>query len=213
MSGAGEGLRHGALSASAMHLCVDMQRVFAEPTEWHAPWFDRVLPNVLTLVRSRPQRTIFTRFMPPPDAAARSGMWRHYFERWSQFTLKRADPAIFDLVSQLGDFVPPARVIDKPAYSPFHDTTLAAELRGQGVDTLVISGTETDVCVLAAALDAVDIGLRVIIADDAICSSSDETHDAIKTFFRTRLHEQVEIADAATILAHWPAATAVSEPY
>ena len=39
------------------------------------------------------------------------------------------------------------------------------------------SGSETDVCVLATVLDAVDIGYRVIVVRDAICSSSDEGHD------------------------------------
>ena len=38
----------------------------------------------------------------------------------------------------------------------------------------IVSGSETDVCVLATVLDAVDMGYRVIIARDAVCSSSDE---------------------------------------
>ena len=40
------------------------------------------------------------------------------------------------------------------------------------VDTLVISGSETDVCVLSTVLGAVDRGYRVVIAIDALCSSS-----------------------------------------
>jgi spore maturation protein CgeB len=41
----------------------------------------------------------------------------------------------------------------------------------------VISGGETDVCVLAAVMDAVDAGYRVVLAADALCSVSDESHD------------------------------------
>ena len=32
----------------------------------------------------------------------------------------------------------------------------------------IVSGSETDVCVLATVLDAVDMGYRVIIARDAV---------------------------------------------
>ena len=46
-------------------------------------------------------------------------------------------------------------------------------------DTLVISGAETDVCVLATVMVAVDAGYRVILAKDALCSVSDESHDAM----------------------------------
>src|SRR3546814_7558824 len=56
------GLRHGDLGATARHLCVDMQRLFAEPTDWETPWMGRVLPNVVRIVAAHPERTVFTRF-------------------------------------------------------------------------------------------------------------------------------------------------------
>ncbi|MHC2279292.1 hypothetical protein ACVME8_005935 [Bradyrhizobium diazoefficiens] len=37
---------------------------------------------------------------------------------------------------------------------------------------------ETDVCVLSTVLSAVDLGFRVVIVEDALCSSSDVGHDA-----------------------------------
>ncbi len=43
----------------------------------------------------------------------------------------------------------------------------------------MVSGSETDVCVLATVLDAVDLGYRVIVVRDAVCSSSDEGHDML----------------------------------
>jgi nicotinamidase-related amidase len=198
----------GELGPGTVHLCIDMQRVFAERTPWQTPWMPRVLPQALQLVRAHAAATVFTRFMPPRRPEERPGQWRRYFERWRELTLEPAGTALFDLVPELAACVPPAVVVDKPAYSPFHGTQLAAWLRTRGVDGIVVSGTETDVCVLAAVLDAVDLGLRVVVAEDAICSSSDETHDAMRRFFHTRLHEQVEVADVATILAHWHAAPA-----
>jgi nicotinamidase-related amidase len=52
-------------------------------------------------------------------------------------------------------------------------------LRQREAAALIGSGSETDVCVLATVLDAVDIGYRVIVVRDAICSSSDEGHDML----------------------------------
>lgn len=76
-------------------------------------------------------------------------------------------------------------------------------LRRRRIDSLIITGAETDVCVLAAVLNAVDLGYRVVLATDALCSSSDETHDALLTLYRGRFSQQIETADAATILAAW----------
>ncbi len=48
-------------------------------------------------------------------------------------------------------------------------------LRARNVGTLIISGSETDACVASTVLSAIDIGYKVVIARDAICSSSDES--------------------------------------
>jgi nicotinamidase-related amidase len=69
-------------------------------------------------------------------------------------------------------------------YSAFSGGQLQKYLQGRQVDTLIISGGETDVCVLATVLAAVDRGYRVIIVEDALCSSSDQTHDALLRFMR-----------------------------
>ena len=56
-----------------------MQRMFAEPTEWHTPWMERVLPNVVAVVELDPARTIFTRFIPPRSPDDVGGAWRRYY--------------------------------------------------------------------------------------------------------------------------------------
>jgi len=38
---------------------------------------------------------------------------------------------------------------------------------------------------------------------DAVCSSTDETHDALMTFYRQRLGQQVETADTEEVLYAW----------
>jgi hypothetical protein len=35
----------GLSAPACVHICVDMQRLFAEPTEWQMPWLEKVLPT------------------------------------------------------------------------------------------------------------------------------------------------------------------------
>jgi nicotinamidase-related amidase len=198
-----EELPHGPLPPSTAHLCVDMQNLFAEDTPWRTPWMDRVRPVAARLARHRPEHTVFTRFIPPERPEDMPGTWRRYYERWRELTGERADPRLVELVPELKALVPPATVFDKAVYSPFHDGRLAPLLHERGIDTLVVSGTETDVCVLAAVLGAVDHGFRVVLAGDALCSSTDETHDALLKLYHDRFGQQIEVAETEAILAQW----------
>jgi nicotinamidase-related amidase len=197
-------LPHGRLSPRTVHLCVDMQNLFLPDAPWAAPWMARVRPVVASVAGHDPARTVFTRFVPPQRPDQAEGRWRAYFEAWREVTRERAAPALIELVPELAEMVPPATVVDKPAYSPFHGSNLQRLLREREVDTLVVSGTETDVCVLGAVLDAIDLGYRVVLIEDAICSSADETHDALMTLYRSRFSLQLEVAPAAAVLAAWP---------
>lgn len=180
-----------------------MQNLFAEDTPWHTPWMKRVLPVVEQIAELHAERTIFTRFVPARNADELPGSWRRYYRRWAELTLDRLDPRLIELVPPLARLAPPAMTIDKRVYSPFAERALWGELRRRRADTLVITGAETDVCVLAAVLDAVDQGYRVVLATDALCSSSDETHDALMTLYHNRFAEQIESAESEEILAAW----------
>ena len=193
----------GPLDKRTAHLSVDMQRMFAEETAWHAPWTARVLPRIERLVAAFPERTIFTRFVPPRSPAAATGAWRRYYEHWSEMTLDRIDPGLVELVPALARFVPPATVVDKGEYSSFRAPALEPLLRARGIESLIVTGVETDVCVLATILAAVDAGYHVIVPTDAICSSSDETHDALLKLYRARYGEQVEPTTVESVLARW----------
>jgi nicotinamidase-related amidase len=118
-------------------------------------------------------------------------------------TIDRLGADKVDLIPALAAFVPPARVLDKRIYSPWINTGLDEALRAGGVDTLVITGAETDVCVLAAVMGAVDLGYRVITVTDGLCSSSDETHDALIGLYRDRYGQQIETAESEEVLANW----------
>jgi nicotinamidase-related amidase len=180
-----------------------MQELFAQKTAWHTPWMERVLPVVTRIAEARPDRTIFTRFIPAERPGEGNGTWRGYYERWAEMTQQALPPGMIELVEPLRRLVPPAEVLDKRVYSPWATPELHRRLQARGIDSLVISGAETDVCVLAAVLGAVDLGYRVVIPTDALCSSSDRTHDALLTLYRERYGQQVETVLSEQLLRAW----------
>lgn len=193
----------GTLGRGCVHLCVDMQRMFAEPTDWQTPWMNRVLPHVCRLAATHPERTVFTRFIPAARPGEGRGTWATYSRRWAGMTRERLDPGLIDLVPDLARLAPPAEIVDKTVYSPWLETGLDARLRARGVDTLIVTGAETDVCVLAAVLGGVDLGYRIVLATDGLCSSCDEAHDALLLMYRMRYGHQVETMTTAEILDRW----------
>ncbi len=196
-------LPFGPIGERARHLCIDMQRLFAPGGPWPTPWMERVLPVVATLAERYVERTIFTRFIPPRRPEDMPGSWRLYYERWRDVTLERLDPAMLELLPPLAELASRARVVDKPVYSAFSTPDLTLLLHEQSVDTLIVTGAETDVCVLATILGAVDRGYRVIVVTDAICSSTDEGHDALLGLYLNRFAQQIETVECATILESW----------
>jgi nicotinamidase-related amidase len=91
-------------------------------------------------------------------------------------------------------------VVDKSTYSAFFRSSLAGLLLDKQVHTVIVTGAETDVCVLSTVLDAVNFGF---IVEDALCSSSDAGHDALMTMYRLRFTEQIDLVRAEQLANHW----------
>ena len=197
------GLLRGDLRGGCMHLCIDMQNLFGPASPWHVPWIDAILPNIVDICSQRSEETIFTRFIPPRSPDAALGAWRGYYRKWETLTLNRINPSFIDLVDPLGDFSPPAVVLDKTVYSPWTEGFLQRYLHKRRVHTLIVSGAETDLCVLATLLGAVDRGYRVIIVHDAVCSVFDQTHDAIISLCHQRFSEQLELVCTDELIDSW----------
>jgi nicotinamidase-related amidase len=63
-------------------------------------------------------------------------------------------------------------VIDKGRYSAFHQTDLDARLKAHEVDTLIICGVLTDVCVLSSVFDAFALGYHIRLVSDACTTTT-----------------------------------------
>ncbi|GGF58326.1 cysteine hydrolase [Paracoccus acridae] len=196
-----EGLRYGPPGDRAVHLCIDMQRLFDKGSEWAVDWMRQVLPNVCQVVEMFPARTIFTRFIPPESLDDAPGAWRRYYEKWPQMLRQNLDSDWLRLLPELEIHLPGAQVFDKPVYSPWMDGRLHPMLQQDRVDTLILTGGETDICLLAAVIGAVDLGYRVIVVSDAVCSSTDDTHDAAMEMYAKRFGQQIEMIPTDRLIA------------
>src|ERR1700747_3139599 len=94
-----EQLRFGPLTDRTVHLCIDMQNLFALETPWHTPWTVRVLPVVTRIAERHQARTVFTRFIPPERPDQMPGSWQRYYERWQDLTRERIDPELLESVA------------------------------------------------------------------------------------------------------------------
>ena len=154
------GARFGPLS---------VQTLFAERTDWHVPWLERVLPIVTRQAEARRARTIFTRFMPPERPEEAAGAWRRYYRHWRKMT---GEQLVIPGSSGWYLTQPAGLCHRQKSLFPVRRGSFSQDTRQVRADTFVMTGGETDVCVLAAVMDAVDAGYRVVLADDALCSVS-----------------------------------------
>ncbi|MGI8626180.1 MAG: cysteine hydrolase family protein [Geodermatophilaceae bacterium] len=69
-------------------------------------------------------------------------------------------------------------IVAKRRYSGFFATDLDLLLRSLRVDTLILAGAATDVCVRATAQDAHQLNYRVIVAREWVAGTSDDQHQA-----------------------------------
>lgn len=98
-------------------------------------------------------------------------------------------------------------LIEKHQYSAFFpgSSALLQQLQGRDINTILITGTVTNICCESSARDAHALGLRVIMVADANAARRDEDHNATlhniyRSFGDVRTCQEVLalIAEAAT---------------
>ena len=174
-------------------LIIDMQRDFLEPGG-----FGAALGNDVSLLRAavEPCRAVLA-------AARKAGITvihtreghRPDLSDAPRLKVERGDPALrIGAVGPMGrilvrgeaghDIIPelyPAPgepVIDKPGKGAFCQTDLDLILRNRGIETLLVCGVTTEVCVNTTVREANDRGFRCIVLSDCCASYFPEFHQA-----------------------------------
>ena len=194
-------LTFGFLDEQALHICIDMQQIFLEPGPWYAEAGLAILPKIEQLVHARNLPTFFTRFITPSTATEAMGSWQTYYEFWHQVTKDEAGEEWLALHPNLPKFAKSSNTYDKTTYDAFASGSFRSSIDRAKPSALIFSGIETDVCVLGTVLTAVDLGIRTIIAKDAVTSSDLNSHSACFEFIFPRYSQQIEIATVAEILS------------
>jgi len=77
-------------------------------------------------------------------------------------------------------------VVVKRRFSGFLGTDLDLLLRGLGVEKVYITGIVAEGCVRATAVDALQLGYRVVLVTDCIAGLTHEGYEELLEFFRHR---------------------------
>ncbi|MFM9318926.1 cysteine hydrolase family protein [Streptococcus sp. ST16] len=77
--------------------------------------------------------------------------------------------------------------MDKRHYSAFSGTDLDIRLRERRVDTVILTGVLTDICVLHTAIDAYNLGYHIEIVKPAVASIWPEHHQFALGHFKNTL--------------------------
>jgi nicotinamidase-related amidase len=118
------------------------------------------------------------------------GRWRSDFRRLVSHCLRagvRGKPVVEMLIPDDDDYF-----VLKPKHSGFYNTTLDLLLEHLQVETLVLTGMATDVCVLFTAADAYMRDLRVIVPRDCVTALTTDAH-------RTALRQMERVLKASVV--------------
>jgi ureidoacrylate peracid hydrolase len=96
--------------------------------------------------------------------------------------------------------------VKKVKYSAFiaGSSNIDAQLRSRGIDTLLVTGTVTNVCCESSARDAMMLDYRVIMLSDGNASLSDEEHAASLNNFLIYFGDVMTTDEALARLAPVP---------
>lgn len=187
-------------------LVIDVQRYFVSPEYPFAQVLERlvagttdgyfkrvrdqVLPNInklLEVFRAHKRPVIFTGTGSYSDNGAELPQWLKDFDQLGQMVLgKRVWPQVDDPSWQIDESVAPRAgelVLHKTSSGPLNSTKLDQLLHNLDVNSLVVTGLTTDVCVTQTARETADRGFHVIVADDCCTTLSEEMHNAALTAF------------------------------
>lgn len=92
--------------------------------------------------------------------------------------------------------------IEKTRFSAFIQgaSGLDRALRARGIDTVIVTGTLTNVCCESTARDAMMLNYKVVMVSDALAAHSDEEHNASLSLFYATFGDVQSVDEAIASL-------------
>ena len=173
--------------ARTAHLIVDLQNGFmAEGAPLAVPAAREIVPDVNRIsaaLRDAGGLNVFLRFTVDP---AEPQPWATFFDTYLGARLSAIHRDAFargatnwQLWPAL-DIRPNDLVLDKTRFSAFVPGTCALDemLQSRGLDTVIVTGTLTNVCCESTARDAMQRNYRVVFVTDGNATKTDLEHNA-----------------------------------
>src|ERR1700754_4103351 len=112
----------------AMHIVIDMQRLFAEHPDWTVKDIGRIRKEVTWLAEHKPGRTLWPRFIPAQKAEAAEGSWRKHYAQGPSAPLDGGGADYVDLLPEHRTLAGNAVRFDKTTFSAFSNSKLVDAL-------------------------------------------------------------------------------------
>jgi ureidoacrylate peracid hydrolase len=172
--------------AKTAHVIVDLQNGFMlEGAAVEVPMAREIVGNVNRIshaVREAGGVNIFLQYLIDEEAKSSWAIWfKDFADEKRVARLSEAfarDAHQFQLHSDL-DFDPGDLKVEKTRFGAFIPGTcdLLDILRARGIDTLIITGTATNVCCESTARDAMQLNYKVIFVADGTAALTDTEHN------------------------------------
>ena len=91
-------------------------------------------------------------------------------------------------------------VIPKRRYSGFFQTTLDLTLREKGIDTVIVTGGVTNICVRSTVHDAFFLRYRVLVPDDLVMATSPQAQEVTLYDIDTHFGDVTNLDNLLTVL-------------
>jgi ureidoacrylate peracid hydrolase len=174
-------------TASTALLVVDMQNAFMMPGVAHAycAHAESIVPNVNRLAQAMRETGATVVWIKTTFGEPSLLTWPVLHAMAGPERTKRRNTALgegskgHEFWAGL-DMRPSDLIVNKDRYSAFiqGSSNIADVLRSRGLDTVVVTGTVTQVCCESTARDAMMTNFRTIMVTDANAAHTDEEHNA-----------------------------------
>lgn len=154
---------------------------------------DRIIPKIRRLIQAARRKGV-------PVIYSNDAHLPHDFElgRWGKHAIKGTKGAevIPELKPTEKDYV-----VEKRVYSGFFETGLDSLLRSLHVETVILTGLHTHLCVRHTAADAFFRGYKIVIPNDAVESFTEKDHKEGLEYLKYAYN--VETTETDKIVERW----------
>lgn len=152
----------------------------------------RIVPNLKKLIEEARKHGVSVIY-------SNDAHYKNDFEvvhKWGGHAIKGTPGAqiIPELAPREEDFI-----VEKRTYSGFYETGLESLLRslygGKGVDTVILGGLHTHICVRHTSADAFFRGYKIIIASDGVEAFTQKNHEEGLKYLKEVYNAEIKTVD------------------